>query len=448
MKRSADVRLRGGAIRQRLTATNLANVAGAALAGNLPAYAARVGYEMAKKKAVETVKKAFSKSAVKSRLDQRRRYRKQPQRGTSAGFIRGNNKKDEWKQFTSKGIVITKEAASTVVGTTLFPSYPVYVGHATHGDIRTMRKLFFRCVLKELFRKAGISILNFELESPGTYNIVVSTQNAINPAFSASPFTVVTTGSSYEQISATLLTNWEDYTLGVNESNATSCSYVNSLTLLNGTIQLSKLDCRDATVVCKVKTDLKIQNRTVTTGTDDDVNSTENVANQPLVGKTYIGKGSGLVPRLDLSGADSGKLLNCNNATGTLKHSVPAGVNEQMWLREPPLPTLFLGNPKYGKVRIEPGDIKTSVMEATIRIKQIDFWNYVRVRDKANAATPFNERLVTIGKFKIMALEKIIAVSASDTVPTVGFENNMRMGMYLTYPRSKVTGEIYEQQFF
>lgn len=407
-------------------------------------YAANKAFQYAKnrvsKKARQMANRIAGRTTLASTLRSRKmkRYSKSEQKGESAGFFSKKPKKDIFQKYTKSGVVSTREVGVLVVGQN--NTQPIFIGHATHGNAYDITVLFCRAIVREIFNQSGVRIKDMENESPGTY--IIEVRYCINSVFAADAVvTLTTTGLSYIGISDSIrnsLVTAQSTVGGLNEF------YITTVKLTSGTTLLAQLDYQDTYVHVLAKSDLKIQNRTVATGTDEDVNSAENIANQPLYGKAYRGIGNGLVCKLDQGGAHAGKALVCSEfgsnvvayATGTA----------DFWLQEPPLPTLFTPYPKMSKASIEPGHVKTSSLIETWKCKQTDFWRLLSTTD---ADPRRNSRVQNkYGRFAIFALEKMLCVTAADSVPTVGAESNTRLGLMFTRPKAKMVAEVTEAHSF
>lgn len=369
-----------------------------------------------------------------------RRYRSSIQKGESAGFFTKTAKKDPFKLYTKNGVVLTREVG--IICTGQQASRPIIIGHSSHGNYHDIRLLFFRGIVREVFNKAGVQILDMETDSPGDYTLIITyVQASAQNTDLAQTFN--TSGISYVQLANAILTAFNGITENVQSLQG---FYIESAELRIGASRMSKIDYRDSTVNILSKASLKIQNRTIAAGTDDDNNSTENIANQPLYGKMYTGKGNGLITRVDSGGASIGKALLCSEFRSNVLAYAPGTYD--YWLDEVPLPTLFEPKPKFSPARIEPGHIKTSVLQGVWRCKQIDFWKMLATNNQS-ADNQFGKIYQgRYGKFAIFALEKMICVTASDTVPIIGAESNMRMGLMFEHKRYHYTAEIVEDQQF
>lgn len=345
--------------------------------------------------------------------------------------------------YTRRGMVTIRETGLVLTGNSGTSStLPIFVGHATHAATFLILNTFYRALTRDIFKLHGNNIVDIETDSPGdgwTMNVeYATTTNGAATVISTS-----TTGRSYEQIA---LAFGSSFNTALIQQNAQEYIQINEVNLkdANGVV-MAKRDYRDATVHCLVKSDLKIQNRTVATGTDEDANSSENIANQPLYGKSYSGKGNGLLVKVDNTTASKGKSLVCN-LNGMLAYKNDAA---NYWLKEPPLPTLFAPRPRYSKASIEPGHVKTSTLVSKMRVKMTDFFNILQQRTAPGSDVTTGSRLQNLyGKFHILALEKMLVVSATDSPPTIGAEVNQQIGLYVAFKRVSDSAAVIENQLF
>lgn len=367
--------------------------------------------------------------------------------GVTGGKFSRKGRSNPFAAFIRTGSVLTREVGCLVTGQT--PTRPVFVGHATHSNFVDMTVVFFRSLVRQLFNKHGCEILDMETDSPGAYRVVVEyVQNNATAAALVQNF--ATTGQSYVQLADSIrgfFTSITDPNAIYNTLLGRICFFITDVTLqsADGSVTFCKQDYRDAYVHIKAKSDLKLQNRTLASGTDEDANSTENVGNQPLYGKIYTGKGNGLLSKVDSAAASVGKALICSENISNILAYAPGTAD--YWLEEPPLPSLFTPKPKYSNARIEPGQLKTNVLVATWKVKQTDFWQMLAGNQGTGTANAPNIQN-RYGKFSIFALEKMICVTATDTNPVVGLECNTRIGCYFQFKRKKTSAEIIENQTF
>jgi len=164
----------------------------------------------------------------------------------------------------------------------------------------------------------------------------------------------------------------------------------------------------DASVSILTKSALKMQNRSVAVAAD---NEADDVNNVPLIGKIYGGSGNALIFRSTWENP----VIVGNDTTGQMVRA--AGTVDQ--LKEPPQGYSFHNCNTVGKVRLQPGDIKTSVLtyKKTFKLDTafgIFSLNYCYASD-TNA-------VAKIGSFRVFGLEQVIAKTIDESGVNVKWE--------------------------
>lgn len=356
----------------------------------------------------------------------------------SAGMITAPLKVSHRKNsnmIQKKGAYYTIESAKTTSD-----EYCVYLGHATvPNELAT--KACIAALLKQLLLKTGIIVNSFtELIPSMTYTFywtsAGTTAVAVDPVEQSASFTTVgltpfntIINRFWNGIGATGFKPWAELT-------KTDC--ITSIQVLNGTSSYD-LNLANAKVVLHSKSTYKVQNRTVYTSSN---NSDELVDNQPIYGKVYEGKGN----VVNYLGSDKqSQLTTGRDYAGMI--TFPTGNSE---MREPPSPQMFEGVKKYGKVLLDPGQVKTSVLNDYITMSwkslQVQLWEGV-----VNAATTnLFQFKNTIGKYRFFALEKMLDASpvphGDPAFPkiNVAYECQIRLGAMFQFKRNTVTGDYFE----
>lgn len=401
--------------------------------------------EMARKAAASRRIKANQMQVSSITKNGNRRKRITKTTGNSAeygGKFSRKRRANTFSKYTKSGAVVSREVGSAI--TTTVNTYPVYVGHATHAHTAQITKLFFMCLVRNLFEKAGIEFISYEAIDAGAYVVAVS-YTLFNEGAAKAEFTTTTINKSFETIAADLESQW--ITLWTTSGNKNSFMHTAELRYSTGATgaNVAYIDLRGISVEVYAKSDLKVQNRTLASGADEDNNSTSNVGNQPLYGKSYSGKGTGMMTKFE----SAGNVTQLNVSTGTnfagsLAYSPAAG--EGKYFGEPPLPTLFSPKPKFSNASLLPGQIKTSSLTAKMVIRQKELWNTLLYTDGGLGVA--QKGTDQYGKYHIMALEKTMCVSATDTSPFIGYELNQRMGIKFNKLRRQHVSEIFTGQVF
>ncbi len=184
----------------------------------------------------------------------------------------------------------------------------------------------------------------------------------------------------------------------------------------------AQIDLRTENMHVYVKSEIKIQNRSVSaTGGEQ----ADDVSNCPLVGYKYDFNSGTPITRQDgafilsVTGASSG--VNLVRAA-----ELPTS------FREPPLPGVFLKCSKAAKIRLNPGDVKNSSIVFKSRMKFLDYIKKVGFNYPTYNANPLLwKNLKPIGKCQLYAMEDLINVNLNEVI-RVGYEVNRELAMYCT----------------
>jgi len=191
----------------------------------------------------------------------------------------------------------------------------------------------------------------------------------------------------------------------------------------------TKLDLENVTVSLSSKSAIKMQNRTVEEAGDDE----NEVNNIPLYGKSFTGAGTG-PQRKDQYGEQNTFVVN--QTTGVII------VPENIQMREPPPPEEFNRVKMVGKVKIEPGEIKTSVLSASATHK-FNIWYRGFVRSwmvQSSGTPPASQKFPDYaeGNYRTFFIEKMLAVGSASIKTAYEVQNNMTSFAKVTYPSNTV----------
>lgn len=299
----------------------------------------------------------------------------------------------------------------------------VYIGHST--PIRIMKESAWWTVLRSLFIKAGIRVSAFYPETVLT-NINCDAADVItltyrlnnNSTLTSQVFTVGTnTVEQMYQFFSSSGAAWN-----VNTAEYVDLSYFpkqsSPVSVANHTNV--KLDC--CTLHFNVKCDLKLQNRTIAAAANvqsDDVNNT------PVYGKSYEGTGTGAIVK-GLGGgftvADTSWVAN--NVTGVIKYIPDTPFKEPLDYQ------MFEPISKIGKIHLDPGNVKTSILTKKISM------NFSRFMNEVNPLAPENSTDVgkrrhdwKLASYRFFGIEKMLDSAADDsrTAVLIAFEHNVKI---------------------
>jgi len=336
-----------------------------------------------------------------------RRRRPGKFQGVAAGFVKKARKiRDPLTKFSNRGVTYTTEGSGALTAT-----YCQFIGHAT-CPVAVMVNSIFKSIVRALLIKAGMV-----RQDPFEYLFINAGDQFILTYRLDEE--VATTNST---ITLTVATNYSFVTLseyfysavisigGIDTQNFqfVSFEYLPSLVSRGNYCRINLLT---ASVEYYIKSSLKLQNRTHNASN----NEADDVDNTPLNGKYYEGSGNGTQWAAGTSGITP---FITSDSTGVI-----AKASSDYQFKEPPPKNLFKNVKKYDKVRINPGELKTSVL------------TYKRTHslNKLTGMLSFNNAvydLTPMGKFRFFALEKMISITGEASISTV-YEHNFCYGVML-----------------
>jgi len=337
--------------------------------------------------------------------------------GKSAGFLKTGRVRI--KKLAKTGINFTGEYGGSKTSLDM-----AIVGHSTLPVYRTMRMVYY-AVVKQLLRDAGITVtgtgspyLPFRSHGGETDRFRVYYQDNLGASIGADELGLTST-TDIDDIVDWLenpARGWNDLAANVAQASIQRFEYVpvSEPAGASGASHIfsrySMLKADQLVITVKSKSSFKMQNRSVTTAGDTE----ESVDSVPLHGKSYEGKGSG-PSWIGREGQPTVEFI-AHRATGCI--TLNSGTN----LREPPPYTEFEGVVKGGKIKLDPGELKTSVMTDT-ESHYFNTW-----LQKINQAGSYTTSSVVskIGKFRFFCIEKMLDPDQVGNIKTA-FEHNLFM---------------------
>lgn len=312
----------------------------------------------------------------------------------------------------------------------------VYAEHCT-VPVDTVLKYIVYALFKNALLMGGINFTSFEeprlnrIETGDTFSFTYRTSVTAAPI--SVGYTVVAGDVTYGNIADNIFITMKANMINVAGGAVGMQSQALLLTFswLNaGGANKAELNLQDASMSLMTKSSLKMQNRSVN-ATDDD--ESDDVNNVPLHGKAYEGRGNGLVPR-DYSsiavpcGSDFAWGLY---AAGSVAANSP--------LAEPPEVYHFQYAKTAGKVSIQPGRIKTSVLNGTLNISLDRFFRlaYSLFTSSVSDTNQYH----SLGKVRLFSLERVIAPFAGEVTPAIelAVEHDFKGWLTVSTKRGKYT---------
>lgn len=190
------------------------------------------------------------------------------------------------------------------------------------------------------------------------------------------------------------------------------------------------INIQDAKVHLYLKSDMKIQNRTVSVAAD---NEADDVNNVPLVGKTFDGSGTGAL--LNIS-ASSGAAAADLRLLGQYQTGLIANMGSVLSTGGEPLQKKNFKYVKYeGSLKLAPGEIKTSTLVHE-QGHSLDLILKDLIQFDANAVITMNRN--RFGKFRFFQFDRMIDIGGLDNPSniTVAWEINLYGSAFIKLGRS------------
>jgi len=352
--------------------------------------------------------------------------RKRVTTGRAAGFIgRGKKRPSRNVATIQKNIRLGVSKSfeyGTVSATTLAKIR--YIGHSS-ASVLQMRELFWMAFVKFISIRMGIPFNTWDDE---IYR--VQTGDSFELTFNQTP---VGSGAVFENESAACNTasTWRELAnfFNINIPQTKQVRFIRMEFQPGLTVnaaetrmpwKLIRLEYASISIDCKSA--LKIQNRSVTVASDNEANDIDNV---PLVGRSYEGNGMGPVFRKSKFLANTTGVEN-NYSFASDKYAVIdgteyLGADAIRELSEPPLPMQLYSCTASGKVRMQPGDVKTSLITYHLGGKLDNVWNKLGSFNADDYSLPKVQG--SFGKYRLYAVEKMVDCIAPSA------ENAIRIGI-------------------
>lgn len=342
----------------------------------------------------------------------------------SSGFLKT---KVPRKKFSKRKISRAYNRGTTMIlehnATASSTEQTLYIGHNTH-TATNIRYEMFLAILKVLFDKMGQNIIDrnqllssFNISVGDTFNVDYRT--TVNGAPTTRTVTVAA-GNTINTLIADFGAAARAYFTNGYQSSLLSISFVPTAGSAYGPVIL---ELQNMKIKVYGKSTLKLQNRTINSaGADESVD----VDNMPLYGKGYWFKGNTAEEAQASSEASDPYILCSNGANGIIGSWSASGTDS---LPQEPPPAVYFRNVKYtGKVKIDPGEVKTSVLTST-------FFGYINQLLHL-LSVPDGEQRCKLGVTRLFAVEKMINSDATRPI-IVSYEHNFVLGT-TCYPARKL----------
>jgi hypothetical protein len=364
--------------------------------------------------------------------------------GYSSGRFRRASKKYAKKNWKKQkyGVSLNKETGKIYTAAEC-----IFVGHST-CPAQTVREMMWRAIIKRLAIQAGrydITDLSATLPS-GTICEVKWHNDGINTPEQNAGYTFGAS-NSLEDLADWCSSQFRPFNDGENEQRFWKFIRLRPSAVYNPDgIQEARINLYKCILHFDIKSSFKLQNRSINSATWSNEEA-DNVDNVPLYGKSYEGRGSGAI----IKNANKTGLLGADipNFMADYQHGYIEGGATINNLREPPYASDFMYVRKSGKVRMEPGAIKTSTLSSGGRTTFTELQQALGQTESVLYPGNVPEASKTIqrlGVYRFFGLEKMIDAQASFPM-TIATEHNLRMNCWCDHQEEHYTVQITEKTY-
>lgn len=340
--------------------------------------------------------------------------RKRSSEARSGGFVKT-------RKYARKRRDITGVNYSGEFGGTTTNADMVTIGHST-GPTHILYRLAWAAVLKKLLRLADYDLLDHSKPIPAAGKFVMTykrytadtlqtfsyANNGTSDNFgdAVDYFSTFTDNSGSNVVSMEMLTlAWVPVTVNI------------ATTPYQWTMKESRIRLDETKVTISAKSTFKMQNRSVSVEGEDETA----VDNVPLYGKSYEAGGSGAYW---INEDNSDVSFIADRVNGVIKNTPDA------LMKEPPKPSEFKGVVKAGKIRIDPGIIKTSSLSSKATHYLSTWYRMLAPFDYVTKAkSPF-------GRYRFFCIEKMLDPDHAANIKCA-FEHNISINTDVKMTKKK-----------
>jgi len=380
--------------------------------------------------------------------------RRSKSRFSGSGKYAGKFKKGRKSvnQYLSSGFKITTE----ITGSVSDPDC-VYLGHSTFSGYQAL-SLAQACLVRKLLLKAGYSInaMTEKLGEPFRFELL--TKNDTDGVITAYTYENLITETIFDIVGdlATGTTgsfgNLFNVTLGYvvgNTSNDLSVTapwqlnlYIFDTGVVNTFRKVCTLPLREMFIHLKAKSELKIQNRSVSaTGSE----SVDTVNSNPIEGRSYSFKTA--APRSKIDGMHLVEAVpdftGVITTRATAMPTTGSTTATDRILKEPPPASVFWNQSVTKKVRLEPGHIKSDHIQHTMKMSYIKWLDTFVIRNAAIDAVGSHKQQKLPGTCTLFAFEDTINLNSTYYI-TCAYECNREVECMFTQMKPRASlGQYY-----
>lgn len=334
--------------------------------------------------------------------------------------------------------------------------YPVCIGHSI-AYINTIHVVCY-ALIQLLFKRAGFNIVNWKdpiylhggtTTSTRSLRIQWNYSLSSEAASTTSNFDQNTTGNYLD-----VATNFLNQVLGaITKTTDNVANFnINYIEMLyfnddaatsSGNIQVFRLNGADIVLDMCMKSVMKMQNRTnSTTEVDHLDDSALNIDRNPLVGRSFDSTGNGFKVRYASSAPGSHKFTG-DVSNGVISvvlpgDTAPTAVDEDFV--KPPVPNVFANCKKFANVRLNPGQIRTSVLMYKKKMTLTTFLRLMTnmIKFSSDSEAPW----VGLGYSRAFFFEKVLNTGVNEPAIDVGYQKEDWLQVVASRKVSR-TGPVY-----
>lgn len=336
--------------------------------------------------------------------------------------------------FSRKGIVVQRENMGVYTTTAAEKAQSMLIGHSCFSFEQFRWDMAF-AMAKMIAQKCSVQIQTVSDTLPFgfagyTWQLVFYYRPTVGASESnvSNVFTSTNTWQDVINWIRSVIATVSD-TAGNNDPMLTRIKANNLLQPAGNATTIFECDLTRARIQCYVKSNLKLQNRTVSVAGNVEEDDVDNV---PVYGKMYSGSGNYFIHQDIVYSVSNGSVSDGPLALYKFQVGSP--------LQEPQALSFIKKANKIAKVHMDPGHIKTNV----IIFRKTYSLNYL-INGLSNPSGLSNTRnMVNLGKFSFIHVEKLLqAVATTDAnAMTLAYELDHTTGIICTAPKVRQTNVV------
>jgi len=364
----------------------------------------------------------------------------------SSGFIFSNTpvKRGGASMVTRRGVSIVQERGGVLDAgaNSATAGNVVAIGH-NNVPVYLATQMLWRAVVKALWIKANNieRIANFEEQmGGGVIGSIVRIRYRYDPDDTVLQQDLpLASAQTLDSVALTLAALFVDTNASVVDKR--DIEFYDIRFISSGAYADTTLNLRKAVFHFYSKSTLKVQNRTVQDLNDDE----ESVDNVPLHGKVYFGKGTGTSA---FTRDPNTYVTAASGFFGDTQYGCIGKVPTEKWYQEPVPASHFINVSTTGKIHMDPGHIKTSVLDGRFSVSMQHFYKTVAAQMLLSGPSGLSaleyHKKTKYGNYRFMLIEKMINAVAGtpDNGIKLAWETNIRMGGYITTSNQTETAQL------